>query len=618
MIITFTLSKIESLHLLMPLSISCSTAATIGVIIILLSLVGSSSAILTNIAHAQTILFSPTKDNNNNATANPTHTSSSTSQLQPSQPKLHLVRITSPTKGQPVPVGKDLIISGTSVDNATASDCKVSVKVNFVSPYHDALPSGSRGINDYSKWTFTLTPAYTTIKPGQNKIISKLSCADNPSLEYKTTVNVTGIAAAMVPTTTAAATTNSTAINSQQQQQISSTTATTPPPIKAAFNSTTKKTANSTITDSVIAAAPSHPTTTAYSGSANNNYNNDNHYHYLKALSASVRLGESSIHQGDKQTITVKATDTDSTNPIAAASVSGMITSPDGLTKKFEDTTDYNGKASYSWKVSDNGDAIGKYKLVVKVFAPGYENYIGSKTFNVSPISVTTTSISNDNDNNDRPISSTSHNNDNNSPPLLTTTVPNYNFIPSSPTITLHDNTISTTDGNSDSTNSYGHTHNNNQRHSLTLPPISDNTSPTFSIKHRHNDNHRNHTHHISTSSSSMGGGEEEKNADINSNSRHISNSINHNSIIKDIHRKKDTRESNSLGIHVGSLTNTEPSSFNLHSYGSHHIKTHSIRGDSFSSSDSTGAIATAGSARAHAGSDGVSVSVGGINLHLP
>jgi hypothetical protein len=139
-------------------------------------------------------------------------------------------------------------------------------------------------------------------------------------------------------------------------------------------------------------------------------------------LSASVRLGKSSIHLGDKQTITVKAIDTDSTNPIAAASVSGTITSPDGLTKKFEDTTDYNGKASYSWKASDIGDAIGKYRLVVKVFAPGYENYIGSKTFNVNPIPVTTTSISNGNDNNNRPISSTSdNNNNNNSPPLFTT-----------------------------------------------------------------------------------------------------------------------------------------------------------------------------------------------------
>ena len=66
MIITFTLNKIESLHLLMPLSISCSTAATIGAIIILISLVGSSSVILTNLAYAQTILFAPTKDNNNN------------------------------------------------------------------------------------------------------------------------------------------------------------------------------------------------------------------------------------------------------------------------------------------------------------------------------------------------------------------------------------------------------------------------------------------------------------------------------------------------------------------------------------------------------------------------
>jgi hypothetical protein len=291
-----------------------------------------------------------------------------------------------------------------------------------------------------------------------------------------------------------------------------------------------------------------------------------------------------------------------------------MITSPDGLTKKFEDTTDYNGKASYSWKASDNGDAIGKYKLVVKVFAPGYENYIGSKTFNVSPIPVTTTSISNGNDNNNHPISSTS---DNNSPPLLTATLPNYNFIPSSPTVTLHDNTISTTDGNSDITNSHGHTHNNNQRHSLTLPPISDNTSPTFSIKHRYNDNHRSHTYH-SSSSASVGGGEEEKNADINSNNRHISSSVDDNSIIKETHRKKDTRESSSLGIHVGRLTNIESSSFNLHSHGGHHIKTHSIPGDSFSSSDSTGATAIAGSARAHAGSDGVSVSVGGIKLHLP
>ena len=114
--------------------------------------------------------------------------------LQQQQPtKLHLVKITSPHKGQQVPVGKDLLIFGTSASNGT-STCKVSVKVNGINPYHDALPVGTAGQSDYSKWSFTLTSAYTTIKQGQNKIIAKFACADNPSLLSKTSVNVTGMA----------------------------------------------------------------------------------------------------------------------------------------------------------------------------------------------------------------------------------------------------------------------------------------------------------------------------------------------------------------------------------------------------------------------------------------
>ena len=38
------------------------------------------------------------------------------------------IKITSPIKGQQVPVRKDLTVSGTSIDNAT-SDCQVSVRV---------------------------------------------------------------------------------------------------------------------------------------------------------------------------------------------------------------------------------------------------------------------------------------------------------------------------------------------------------------------------------------------------------------------------------------------------------------------------------------------------------
>ena len=40
-------------------------------------------------------------------------------QQQPSQPMLHLVKITSPHKGQQVPVGKDVLIYGTSASNGT-------------------------------------------------------------------------------------------------------------------------------------------------------------------------------------------------------------------------------------------------------------------------------------------------------------------------------------------------------------------------------------------------------------------------------------------------------------------------------------------------------------------
>jgi hypothetical protein len=144
------------------------------------------SATLSNVTYAQ--IFPNTQ-----SPSTPGNRAISQQQQQPpSQPKLHLVKITSPHKGQQVPVGKDLIVSGTSANNGT-STCKVSVKVNGINPYHDALPSGPGGQNDYSKWSFTLTPAYTTIKQGQNKMIAKFACTDNPSLLSKTSLNVTGV-----------------------------------------------------------------------------------------------------------------------------------------------------------------------------------------------------------------------------------------------------------------------------------------------------------------------------------------------------------------------------------------------------------------------------------------
>jgi hypothetical protein len=103
----------------------------------------------------------------------------------------HGVRITSPIKGQHVPIGV-LTIAGTSKDNAI-SDCHVDVIVNGIKPYQNASATGPNGDNDYSKWNFTLTPKYTLIKQGVNKITAKFSCNPNPTIASFYSVNVTGV-----------------------------------------------------------------------------------------------------------------------------------------------------------------------------------------------------------------------------------------------------------------------------------------------------------------------------------------------------------------------------------------------------------------------------------------
>jgi hypothetical protein len=72
------------------------------------------------------------------STTNQTKSSSLSQSSMASTPRMTKIKITLPTRGQQVPIGKDLTISGTSIDNnATAStknDCKVSVIVNKVRP----------------------------------------------------------------------------------------------------------------------------------------------------------------------------------------------------------------------------------------------------------------------------------------------------------------------------------------------------------------------------------------------------------------------------------------------------------------------------------------------------
>jgi hypothetical protein len=110
----------------------------------------------------------------------------------PSSPIKHGVRITSPIRDQQVPAGAIITISGISKDNAT-SDCHVNVNVNHVRPYQNTSATGPGGTNDYSNWTFSLTPKYTVIKQGLNEITAKFFCVPNPNVASFYSMNVTGV-----------------------------------------------------------------------------------------------------------------------------------------------------------------------------------------------------------------------------------------------------------------------------------------------------------------------------------------------------------------------------------------------------------------------------------------
>ena len=114
---------------------------------------------------------------------------------QDNLPKAPSIRINSPERDQLVPASTSpainatrdintntnntLVISGTASDDSD-SPCDVSILVNDVRPYQPAMPRGTSGNDDYSKWEFHLTTDYAPIKQGSNKITAKLECLKQP------------------------------------------------------------------------------------------------------------------------------------------------------------------------------------------------------------------------------------------------------------------------------------------------------------------------------------------------------------------------------------------------------------------------------------------------------
>jgi hypothetical protein len=315
------------------------------------------SSIFVSMIYAQ-IFPGPHTTSSTNRTTSSSHPILKQQQKQ-IQPVPHFVKIVSPTKGQQIPVGNDLIISGTSTDNTT-SDCKVSVIVNGVKPYRTAFGDGDARYKDYSKWDYTLTPGYASIQLGQNKITAKFSCANYPTIIAHSSVNVTGIRTSLRPI-------------ANPQGQL------------AAGKNSTATNVSTTAGNAISPVTSSSPPGIAKSKKTNN----------YGTMSVSIHLAKMSVHLGDKQSVIIKVTDRNSSTPVMGSSILGIVQGPLGaLLKKFEGTTDDTGMTSYSWTVNQE-DITGKYKIIIEVSAYGYKN--GTGTFRVSPTNVTTTTGSTNN-----------------------------------------------------------------------------------------------------------------------------------------------------------------------------------------------------------------------------
>jgi hypothetical protein len=353
-------------------------------------------------------------------------------------PSMLGLKITSPTRGQQVTIGEKLTVTGISSDNV-ATSCQVSVILNGVKPYQTAIPTGTKGQKDYSKWSYTFSHTSAIIKGGLNKITAKLSCpgsntnvdtgtnptADAPAKWYS--VNFTGVNVSN----------NSNNNNNSQQPLSPPSSSPSPSKTQAATilpnqNSQGSSMQSKIAPSSITTTSQNHPITPAaknlVSSSKPKTVNNNNAPNILKPLSVILNVARNPITVGDKQIIIVNVFDSsngaNSIKRISAAKVVGQITdllstqvfqssfssasapdssyssSPNSMTHSpiqqyFSGVTDLEGKVLFSQKIPSgssasiaSADAVqATYQVKVKVSADGFKDKFAITSFQVKPVS---------------------------------------------------------------------------------------------------------------------------------------------------------------------------------------------------------------------------------------
>lgn len=256
------------------------------------------------------------------------HLSFSQNSTVPFSPRpTETINIVNPVTTQNVSSQDGLIISGQSSDN-NIKNCSVSVIVNDVKPYQNAVAKGSGGATDFSAWEFVLHNTYTHINEGANKITSKLLCAAESPRWYSVFVNGvpnSSIADAFSP-----------AQSGEQQQNI--------------------------------------PTTNLSETNEIDGNNNE--------LQVSILPLKNQVERGDTQDATITVTDSGS-RPVANAEINGKLIYPrENFVKDFSGITDSQGKFVYSWTIGEKGD-VGALSIEVEVSSQGYPPSSATGSFDI-------------------------------------------------------------------------------------------------------------------------------------------------------------------------------------------------------------------------------------------
>ena len=353
------------------------------------------------------------------------HLSFSQNSTVPSSPiPTEIIKIVKPVTTQNVSSQDELIISGQSSDN-NLKNCSVSVIVNDVKPYQNAVAKGSGGATDFSEWEFVLHTNYTHINAGENKITSKLFCESASPRWYSVFVNgvpnssnedvfspvqseeqqnipttnlsgtneVDGIQSEEqqnIPTTNLSGTNEVDGIQSEEQQQQQQQQQNIPTTNLSGTNEVdgiqseeqqqqqyidTTNLSGTNEVDGIQSEEQQNIPTTNLSGTNEVDGNNNE-------LQVSIVPLKNPVERGDTQDATITVTDSGS-RPVANAEIVGKLIYPgENFEKDFSGITDSQGKFVYSWIIGEKGD-VGALSIEVEVSSQGYPPSSATGSFDI-------------------------------------------------------------------------------------------------------------------------------------------------------------------------------------------------------------------------------------------